>query len=89
MTMIEVPVSKLRSELKRWLEAAYEGEEIVVTDHGKPVARIVGAGQLTALERLVRAGVARRPRRPKSSVSSRARIVPKKPVSPLVSDLRD
>ena len=89
MTMTEVPVSRLRAELKRWLEAAHDGEEIVVTEHGKPVARIVGAGKLTALERLVRAGVARRPGRPKSNVSSRATIVPKKPVSPLVSDLRD
>lgn len=38
--MIEVGVRELRNSLSRYLHKVREGETIVVTDRGKPVARI-------------------------------------------------
>ena len=36
-------VRTLRLELSRYLAAVQEGREVVVTDHGRPVARLVPA----------------------------------------------
>ncbi|MBK5249964.1 MAG: type II toxin-antitoxin system prevent-host-death family antitoxin [Actinomycetales bacterium] len=63
---MDVPVSSLRSQLKHWIERVGEGEEIVVTERGIPVARLTGvAGTdlLTSLERdgLISAPAAERP----------------------------
>jgi prevent-host-death family protein len=38
---MEVSVRELKDGLSRYLRAAQAGEEIVVTSHGKPVARLV------------------------------------------------
>ena len=38
--MTRVPISKLKAKLSEYLEAVRAGEELIVTDHGKPVARI-------------------------------------------------
>ncbi len=58
---MDVPVSRFRAELKDWLERARGGEELVLTDHGVPIARVIGVGKETALERLTRDGVISRP----------------------------
>ena len=38
--MKRVPISKLKAKLSEYLEAVRAGEEIIVTDRGRPVARI-------------------------------------------------
>lgn len=59
--MPEVGVAQLRRELKDWLDRAQAGDEVVVTDRGRPVARLSGIDttplldQLTADGRLSRA----------------------------------
>ena len=40
--MIWVGIRKLKSDLSRYVNEARHGQEIMVTDRGKPVARIVG-----------------------------------------------
>ena len=54
---MDVAVSELRANLSNYLERAEAGEEIVVTDRGRPVARVVGVGLTPALERLREEGL--------------------------------
>ena len=64
---MQVGVKELRDHLADWLDAVQRGEEITVTERGKPVARLIPARGLSTYERLVAAGVitpARRPKRP-------------------------
>ncbi len=67
---MQVGVKELREHLADWLDAVQRGEEITVTERGKPVARLVRASGPSAYERLVAQGVitpAKRPRRPDSA----------------------
>ncbi|MBN0041633.1 type II toxin-antitoxin system prevent-host-death family antitoxin [Cellulosimicrobium cellulans] len=54
---MEVPVSALRAELKSWIERAREGEEVVITERGIPVARLTGVATADLVTELVRDGV--------------------------------
>lgn len=50
---MNVGVRKLRDGLSRHLVAVRGGEEITVTDHGKPVARLVPYDAESGLEKLI------------------------------------
>lgn len=54
--MSSVGVRELRDGLSRHLAAVREGHTITVTDHGRPVARLVPIGVPTKLEQLVAEG---------------------------------
>ena len=74
--MTEVGVAEFRRDLRAWLERANAGEEILVTERGAPVARVMGAGRSTTLERLVAEGVVTPPRsarKPRATGARRAR----------------
>ncbi|MGA2432500.1 MAG: type II toxin-antitoxin system prevent-host-death family antitoxin [Acidimicrobiales bacterium] len=58
---MDVPVTELRAHLAEWLEKAEAGEEVIITDHGVPVARLVGVDSLPVLRRLTREGIISRP----------------------------
>ena len=62
-----VSIGTLKARLSEFLRQAMAGEPVVVTDRGKPVARLVGLEGERALEGrgedLVRSGLARRPAR--------------------------
>jgi len=83
-----VGVRELKDHLSRYLERVREGEEIVVTDRGRPVARLTSVDASTdRLADLVAAGVVRAP----SSTSRRrprSRIAATGPVSDLVVEQR-
>jgi prevent-host-death family protein len=63
-----VSIGRLKARLSEYLRRARAGEGVVVTDRGRPVARLVGLEGAGALEgrtaELVRAGMARLPKRP-------------------------
>ncbi len=59
---IEVGVAELRAQLSRFLARVRQGAEIVVTDHGHPIAHIA-ARRRTTLDDLIAQGRARRPMR--------------------------
>ncbi len=64
---VEVGVRELRNNLRRWLAEVKKGKEIVVTERGKPIARIVSARGRRTLEQLVAEGLvtpAKEPKRP-------------------------
>lgn len=42
---MDVGVRELRDHLSKYLSRVREGEELIVTDHGRPIARIVPVGQ--------------------------------------------
>jgi prevent-host-death family protein len=58
---VNVPITEFRAHLSDWLEQARCGEEIIVTDRGVPVARLVGLDTTSILERLTLEGVLSRP----------------------------
>jgi prevent-host-death family protein len=62
---VEVGVRELRDGLSRHLAEVRSGRTITVTDHGRPIARIVPTGRPTRLEQLVAEGRVTRATRPK------------------------
>ena len=63
--MAVVGVRDLRENLSAWLDRASAGEQIVITDRGKPKALLGPAGEEALLERLAREGRLRRATRPR------------------------
>ena len=53
---MDVGVRELRDSLSRHLATVREGHTITVTDHGRPVARIIPVGVPTKLEQLIADG---------------------------------
>ncbi|ROS78858.1 type II toxin-antitoxin system prevent-host-death family antitoxin [Cellulomonas sp. PhB143] len=70
---MEVAVSALRAELKQWIERARDGEEVVVTDRGIPVARLAGIGTADLLTELTREGLLTAPATERPVVRAPAR----------------
>jgi prevent-host-death family protein len=68
MSMERVSVGRLKARLSEYLRRAKAGEGVVVTDRGRPVARLVGLEASGALEsrveELAQAGLARLPSSP-------------------------
>ena len=61
-------MTELKAHLSEYVRAARAGEEIIVTDRGKPIAKlgpvsVPAPGEARALD-LIRAGLARPARRP-------------------------
>lgn len=86
---MEVPVTELRAHLSDWLDRVRAGEEVIVTDRGVPVARLLGMSATGTLQRLAADGVIGRDlsaRRP--SATGRGRPRPLRPVSDIVSEQR-
>lgn len=54
---MEVGIRELRADLSRWIKRVREGEEVVVTDRGQAVARIVPSNGRSRFDELVAAGV--------------------------------
>lgn len=51
-----VGVRDLKASLSAYLRRVSEGESVVVTDHGRPVARLIPPDVPESLSRLIRAG---------------------------------
>jgi len=86
---MDVTVSEFRANLRNWLERAQQGDEVIVTERGVPVARLSGIGTAPLLDRLTAEGVIGRPAKSeRPSASGRPRPRPRRPVAPLVSEQR-
>jgi prevent-host-death family protein len=86
---MDVAVTELRAHLSEWLGRAREGDEIVITDRGVPVARLLGMTTTATLERLAADGVIGRPaaaQRPRAAGRPRPR--PGRPLADIVSEQR-
>jgi prevent-host-death family protein len=88
-SVMDVAVTELRAHLSTWLQRAREGDEIVITDHGVPVARLLGLTTTAALERLTDDGIIGRPaaaQRP--TAAGRKRPRPRHPVADIIGEQR-
>lgn len=87
-TSIEVGIRDLKNGLSKYLERVRAGEEVIVTDRGRPVARLSAIDQSTdRLAALVAAGVVRAPTK-KARRRPARRIEAEGSVSDLVSEQR-
>ncbi|ORV18521.1 type II toxin-antitoxin system Phd/YefM family antitoxin [Mycobacterium celatum] len=59
---MEIGIRELRDQLSRHLAEVREGRTVTVTDHGRPIARIVPVQRPTKLERLREEGRIQRAR---------------------------
>jgi prevent-host-death family protein len=59
--MTKVGIARLRAQLNRYLDVVKHGEDVVITDRGKPVAKLVAVStpkrQMARRERLAAEGV--------------------------------
>jgi prevent-host-death family protein len=61
MGAVQVGARELRHNLREYIDRAYAGEAFEVTDHGKPVCRLLPPEErMSVLDRLVADGRARR-----------------------------
>lgn len=84
---VEVGIRELRADLSRWMKRVRDGEELVVTDRGKAVARIVSTSGEPAFDRLVAAGLIE-PARDRSGWRPERRARVRATVSDLVAEQR-
>jgi prevent-host-death family protein len=54
--MAEVGIRELRDHLSRYLDEVQQGNDVVVTDRGRAIARILPMSGETTLDRLIREG---------------------------------
>lgn len=88
--MADVGVAQLRRELKSWLDRVRDGEEVLVTDRGRPVARLVGVDATPLLEQLQAEGaISAPPSAARPAAVGRPRVSPRGSVSDLVTEDRD
>jgi prevent-host-death family protein len=86
---MDVAVTDLRAHLSDWLERARQGTEVIITDRGLPVARLLGIETAAAIERLTGEGVIARPQSAIRPVASgRIRPRSRRPVADIVSEQR-
>ncbi len=86
---MDVAVTELRAHLGRWIDAARDGNDVVITERGVPVARIVALDSTSVIDRLTEQGVISRPATPTRPIAGdRQRPVPTRPVADIVSDQR-
>lgn len=86
---MDVAVTELRAHLSHWLEQVRDGEEVVVTERGVPVARILGVDTASTIESLTARGVIARPARgDRPAAAGQQRPRARRPVSELVSEQR-
>jgi len=87
---MDVAISDLRAHLSDWLERARQGTEVIITDRGLPIARLLGLSTTTTIDRLTAEGVIGRPERAHRPVASgRPRPRPRRPIADLISEQRD
>jgi prevent-host-death family protein len=86
---VNVSVSDLRAHLGDWLDLVQAGEDVLVTERGRPVVRIVRVEAASMLEQLHRSGQLARPTSPSRPTATGAkRVRAKAPVADLVAEQR-
>jgi prevent-host-death family protein len=83
---MEVGVRELRNHLSRYLDRVRDGNELIVTDRGHAIARVVPVGSERALDRLIAEGVVTPALEPRSRAPKP--IKTKSTVSDLVGEQR-
>ncbi len=85
---VEVGVRELRQHLAQWLQRAAGGETILVTDRGRPLARLGPAEEERHFDELERAGLVTRATRPCTDLSEVPGVHASGSVAELVAEQR-
>jgi len=86
---VEVTVSALRAELASWLARVRAGEEVVITERGTPIVRLLSVESAPLIEDLTTKGVLSKPARTQRTSARRSnRVRARGSVADLVSDQR-
>ena len=86
MERVEVGIRELRLNLSKYVARVRSGTEVIVTDHGNPVARLGPIdAQEAHIEQLIREGKVARAKQPKSATLPPP--IPLEGEGPLVSEL--
>jgi prevent-host-death family protein len=85
---MEVGVAALRADLKKWLDLVQSGEEVVVTERGMPIARLVPVREADLLAQMTREGLLSPARAPKTKLSGTKGIPVQGSVSDLIVEMR-
>lgn len=86
---VDVSVTEFRANLRAYLDEVRGGEEVVVTERGVPVARLVPVGGASRLEALTEQGVIGKPERAvRGPVDHRNRPRPKGSIADLLAEQR-
>lgn len=86
---MNVAITEFRAHLSEWLEEARSGQEVVITDRGVPIARLIGIDSTPTMERLTLEGVISRPvLSAKLKAQGQPRPKPSSSVADLVSEQR-
>lgn len=91
--MLAAGIAELRTDLRKFLALVRNGEDVVITDHGKPVARIVPeetrADEVAGrLRMLADAGTVILPTRERSRKARMPSAIGGRPLSEIVSEDR-
>ena len=84
---METGIRELRNHLSKYLAAVRDGEEIVVTDHGRAFARLIPLEQPRPLDRLIAEGAVTPASSPKRALAA-AEVAGTAAVSDLVAEQR-
>jgi prevent-host-death family protein len=85
---LEVGIRDLRDQLRRWLDAVERGEEVTVTERGKPIARLIGVSSPPLMQRLIADGVVTPAKRARRQDRAHSRVTASGTVSDLVAEQR-
>ena len=85
---MEVGVTAFRADLRKWLDLVQTGEEVIVTERGKPIARLSAVGEAAHLAWLEREGILTPARAPKTKLSASDAIPVRGSVSDLIIEMR-
>lgn len=69
---MEVSVSAFRSELKHWLAQVQQGEDVIITDRGVPVARLLPVSGSELIADLQRQGLLSAPETERADLAARS-----------------
>ena len=83
-------MSELRANLSHYIDEVRDGAELIVTERGMPVARILGIDAIPAYERLVKEGIIGLPENPGPRRRAvRPTLRADKPISDIIRRHRD
>jgi prevent-host-death family protein len=84
--VVKVGVRELRENLRSWLDRVKNGDEVIVTEHGEPVARLSTFEPRSRLEELIERGIVRPPLKKKRHRIDVSRL-PEMTPGPTLSDI--
>lgn len=87
--MTEVGIAELRRTLKEWLDRVRAGDDVIITERGKAVARLTGVEATPLIDRLVIEGRVSRSKMPRPRASGAGRVRAQGSVSELLVEERN